>query len=391
MTEYTKKTLAFCALALAALFSYAQSASPAKEEIKFAKGNINDKIAAVKSSGDSALAKKAVDFVVENALLLKGDRDLAGLAVAGILSYPVEESKKNPQAVLQDFSDVFYGVDDVNVRVSVLEKIAAIYAQREDSDWTAFVNGYLSQKLAAGGSADETVKKSISTLGVVGNGSSFNILYSILRQPVWSELDADVSSALAKISDKSLNEIFDAIDKAELVELKQLTKIFVKNSEISAALRAEIAEKSLNRSMIIEGASSNSQDLALFQLELLQVLADNKWTRAGDLAKKYFIVAKTAYNGKYLNSQQWTQAISCVEALASRAAVLPFTEYLDQMNKAQEAGNSPDKTVVLAIINALAELGDKSSFDSLLYVTYVKDYPEEVAAAARNALTRLKW
>ena len=143
--------------------------------------------------------------------------------------------------------------------------------------------------------------------------------------------------------------------------------------------------------MIIEGASSNSQDLALFQLELLQVLADNKWTRAGDLAKKYFTVAKTAYNGKYLNSQQWTQAISCVEALASRAAVLPFTEYLDQMNKAQEAGNSPDKTVVLAIINALAELGDKSSFDSLLYVTYVKDYPEEVAAAARNALTRLKW
>ena len=61
------------------------------------------------------------------------------------------------------------------------------------------------------------------------------------------------------------------------------------------------------------------------------------------------------------------------------------------MNKAQEAGNSPDKAVVLAVINALANLGDKSSFDCLLYVTYVKDYPEEVAVAARNALTRLKW
>lgn len=391
MFKDVKKALVLFILAHAAFFCFAQNSAPAKEEIKFAKGNINDKIAAVKSSGDSALAKKAVDFVVENALLLKGDRDLAGLAVAGILSYPVEESKKNPHAVLQDFSDVFYGVDDINVRVSVLEKIAAIYAQKEDTDWTAFVNGYLSQKLAGGGSADETVKKSISTLGVVGNGSSFNILYSILRKPIWSELDKDVSASLAKIADKSLNEIFDAVDKADLVELKLLSKIFIKNDSISPALRAEIAEKTLNRSMIIEGTSSHSQDLALFQLEMVQVLADNKWTRAGDLAKNYFNVAKLAYNGKYLNSQQWTKAISCVEALASRSSVLPFTEYLDQMNKAQEVGNSPDKTVVLAIINALAELGDKSSFDSLLYVTYVKDYPEEVAVAARNALTRLKW
>ena len=391
MIRDVKKALVFAVLSCAAFISFAQNSAPAKEEIKFAKGNISDKIAAVKSSGDPVLAKKAVDFVVENALLLKGDRDLAGLAVAGILSYPVEESKKNPHAVLQDFSDVFYGVDDVNVRVSVLEKIAAIYAEKEDSDWTAFVNGYLSQKVASGGAADETVKKSISTLGVVGNGSSFSILYSILRQPIWTELGSDVSAALAKICDKSLNEVFDAIDKAELVELKLLTKIFIKNEQISPALRAEIAEKMLNRSMVLEGASSNSQDLALFQLELIQVLADNKWTRAGDLAKKYFKSAKLAYIGKYLSVQQWTTAISCVESLASRSAVLPFTEYLDQMNKAQEAGNSPDKTVVLAIINALAELGDKSSFDSLLYVTYVKDYPEEVAVAARNALTRLKW
>lgn len=391
MIRNVKKTLVFCALAFAAIFAYAQNNAPAKEEIKFAKGNINDKIAAVKSSGDPALAKKAVDFVVENALLLKGDRDLAGLAVAGILSYPVEESKKNPHAVLQDFSDVFYGVDDVNVRVSVLEKIAAIYEQKEDTDWTAFVNGYLSQRLAAGGAADETVKKSISTISVVGNGSSFNILYSILRQPIWSELDKDVSDALAKICDKSLNEIFDAVDKADLVELKLLSKIFVKNEQISSALRAEIAEKTLNRAMILEGTSSHSQDLSLFQLDMIQVLADNKWTRAGDLAKNYFNVAKLAFVGKYLSVQQWTKAISCVEVLASRGAVLPFTEYLDQMNKAQEAGNAPDKTVVLAIINALAELGDKSSFDSLLYVTYVKDYPEEVAVAARNALTRLKW
>ena len=253
MVRQIKKALVSCALVFSAFFAFAQNSSPAKEEIKFAKGNINDKIAAVKSSGDPLLAKKAVDFVVENALLLKGDRDLAGLAVAGILSYPVEESKKNPHSVLQDFSDVFYGVDDVNVRVSVLDKIAAIYEQKEDPDWTAFVNGYLAQKLAAGGAADETVKKSISTLGVVGNGSSFNILYSILRQPIWSELDQDVSNALAKICDKSLNEIFDTVDKADLVELKLLSKIFIKKRSDFACFEGGNCRKNVKQVNDIRG------------------------------------------------------------------------------------------------------------------------------------------
>ncbi|MBQ3837875.1 MAG: hypothetical protein IJS51_06220 [Treponema sp.] len=387
-----KKILLGALLSASLCLLFAQeSAAPSQAQIKFVKGNVSDKIAAVKSSGEGALAKKAVDFVVENAPLLKDDRDLAGLAVAGILSYPAEEYKKNPKQVLQDFSDVFYAFDDTNVRVSVLEKISAFYEQKAFSDWTAFVNGYLTQKIAAASSSDDTVKKSVAALGVIGNGSSFGVLHSIIQQNIWTDLHPLVYEALTKIADKSLNEIFDVVDKAELVELKLLSKIFIKNDKISPALRSEIAEKALNRSMILSGTSSNSQDLAGFQLETVKVLADNKWTRASDLAKDYFNVAKIAYNGKFLTAEQWTSAISCVEVLASRAAVSPFTEYLDQMNKAQESGNAPDKAVVLAVINALANLGDKSSFDCLLYVTYVKDYPEEVAVAARNALTRLKW
>ena len=387
-----KKILLGALLSASLCLLFAQeSAAPSQAQIKFVKGNVSDKIAAVKSSGEGALAKKAVDFVVENAPLLKDDRDLAGLAVAGILSYPAEEYKKNPKQVLQDFSDVFYAFDDTNVRVSVLEKISAFYEQKAFSDWTAFVNGYLTQKIAAASSSDDTVKKSVAALGVIGNGSSFGVLHSIIQQNIWTDLHPLVYEALTKIADKSLNEIFDVVDKAELVELKLLSKIFIKNDKISPALRSEIAEKALNRSMILSGTSSNSQDLAGFQLETVKVLADNKWTRASDLAKDYFNVAKIAYNGKFLTAEQWTSAISCVEVLASRAAVSPFTEYLDQMNKAQESGNAPDKAIVLAVINALANLGDKSSFDCLLYVTYVKDYPEEVAVAARNALTRLKW
>ncbi len=387
-----KKILFGAALAASFCLSFSKpAAAQSQAQIQFVKGNISDKITAVKSSGDGSLAKKAVDFVIENSGLLKNDRDLAALAVAGILSYPIDIYQNDPAATYKDFSAVFYGLDDMNVKVSVLDKICALYERQAYTDWTAFVNGFLAQKISAGGAADESVKKAVAALGVVGNGSSFGDLYSILRQNIWVDLHPAATDALTKIADKSLNEIFDVADKADFVELKQLTKIFVKNDKISAALRCEIAEKLLNRSMILAGNSSNSQDLAAFQLEAVSVLAQNKWTRAGGLAKDYFSVAKNAYNAKFLSAEQFTSAISCVELLASRQAVAPLSEYLDQMNKAQEAGNAPDKAVVLAVINALANLGDKSSFDCLLYVTYVRDYPEEVAVAARNALTRLKW
>ena len=45
---------------------------------------------------------------------------------------------------------------------------------------------------------------------------------------------------------------------------------------------------------------------------------------------------------------------------------------------------------MLSLINSLGEMGDKAAFDSLLYATYL-DYPEEVIAAAKNALAKLKW
>jgi hypothetical protein len=64
--------------------------------------------------------------------------------------------------------------------------------------------------------------------------------------------------------------------------------------------------------------------------------------------------------------------------------------YLDSLNKEMEKGTVPSKQVVLAVITALGGLGDKTAFDYLLYVTYL-EYPEEVIAAARDALAKLKW
>ena len=359
--------------------------------VQFVKGDIVQKTAAVKGSGeDSSLAKNALDFVAQNAALLEGDRDLAALAVAGILSYPTAEYENSPEDVTELFKSVFYGIDDATVRISVFDKLALFYAVKPFEGAVDFVNEYLMQKIASAAPLDGTVRKSVEVLGKMGNGSSFTGLYSILQTRIWQDVHPAVTETLVAIADKSLNNIVDAISNADLTELKLLFQIYEKNDKISLTLRSEIANQMLNSAIIISGNSSLSRDLAEFQLDCAKILAENQWTRASELGRNYFNVAKVAYEVNFLSGEQFAEAIACVETLASKTAVRPFAEYMDQVNKAQESGKNPDKTVVLAIINALGALGDKSAFDCLLYVTYL-DYPEEVTSAARNALTRLKW
>ncbi|MBD5433563.1 MAG: hypothetical protein HDR35_04630 [Treponema sp.] len=387
------KKLLFCATILASAFGLAfpqKSHSSQEPLVQFLKGDISEKTAAVKRAGEnSSLAMTALEFVVENSEILKDDRDLAGLAVAATLSLPEAEYERAQKETIDILKGVFFAFDDDNVRVSVFDKMAAFYVKKNFEPCVEFINEFLSNATSSGNAAGESERKAVETLGRIGNGSSFTPLYSVLRLGIWPEVRPLAENSLAKIADKSLNEIIAEIEGADLDSLKTLFKIYQKN-EISPSLRSELAENTLERSMIIMGNSQNSRDLASFQLECAKVLADNQWTRAAELGEKYFGAAKTSFERGFLDESQFANAIKCVERISSRKSVKIFTDYMTQMNKAQEEKEFPSKTVALAIIDALGSLGDKSAFDCLLYVTYL-DYPEEVTSAARNALTRLKW
>ena len=65
-------------------------------------------------------------------------------------------------------------------------------------------------------------------------------------------------------------------------------------------------------------------------------------------------------------------------------------EFLEEMNEMTENEREVSPAIVIAVINTLGAIGDKTAFDSLLAVTYI-DYPEAILSAARNALAGLKW
>ena len=91
-----------------------------------------------------------------------------------------------------------------------------------------------------------------------------------------------------------------------------------------------------------------------------------------------------------ISDEDFAMAIADIAKVASSETSVVLSQYLDFLNKKMENREPPVQTVILAVINALGGLGDKTAFDYLLYVTYL-DYPEEVIAAAKNALSKLKW
>ena len=79
-------------LALAFVFNlYAETSDFEKS---FIKGNIQDKTRAVKEASDEdgdRLAKKGIDFILENKEIARSDRDFSALAVASLFKLPKDE------------------------------------------------------------------------------------------------------------------------------------------------------------------------------------------------------------------------------------------------------------------------------------------------------------
>ena len=147
----------------------------------------------------------------------------------------------------------------------------------------------------------------------------------------------------------------------------------------------------ISKSILLLGSSSFvSQEDILVQLEALNNLSDNKWTRASLVAVSYFQFAKKIYNQNLMTETQFESVINCLSNVSPVDAVNPLTAYLEELNRQKENETDVSSAIVLSVIKTLGAIGDKSAFDSLLAVTYL-DYDESILSAARKALSGLRW
>lgn len=366
-------------------------------KIKFIKGNIVDKTKAIKeSTGEDSywLAEKAIQFALDNKEILGNDRELDALVVSAILTitpeYVASADKLSQAEILFNFTKLFNIFSSSNtVQIAVLSKILLLKDSIQTTEFTEELNKYLQSDGIA--TADKSVLKSvISTLESIGNNKSFNILFSLYINPEFESVQNELETTLIKLAPNYIDEILYIINEKDIAKNKPLFEKIVKNSKISKNNLCEIAENLLNSSILYVENSTEKDDFTKLQIEVLQVLSSNNWTRASSSAISFFIFAKDKFTNGFISEEDMIKIVSSLINVAPIESISPLVSYLVELNSLTEMGKSVSIPVVEAVIKTLGAIGNKSAFDSLLGVTYL-NYPESVLSAAREALAGLKW
>ena len=373
-------------------------ASSAPLRIQFVKGNIVDKTAAVhESSGEDAafLSKEAIDFALEHKVLLGNDRDLDTLALAGVLALPANSVASldygEREAISEKFVKLFSLFPSDTVRIAILNKAAALRDSLPTEPCIVLLNDYLANAVSSAGE-NGVVKAAVRTLGEIGDSRSFSVLFTARRQQKWPEYGKDIDEAIALLADKSLPQVIAVIREGNVKNgIRPLFDVLIKNEKISASFKSEIAENVLSETIYIaNNASSITRETVSLQVDALDVIVQNKWTRSAPAVLSFFDLAEREYKAGVMTDGEFVKAINAAAEIAPVDASSRLASYLAALNRQTESGAKVSETIALALIGALGRIGNKSSFDTLLYVTYV-NYPEPVIAAARDALARLKW
>lgn len=388
------KKLFLSILITCSIFSFLSADGLNKYEIKFIKGNISDKISCIKDADKKTSEKLAawgVDFVLNNMNFLKDDRDLSGLAIASIMSYPEELYFSQTETECTRLTSIFYNFTDKNVRLSIIDKFHSLELSESRPETLQFIQQYLKSAFDDNVSPSEVERKAIIVIGEIGKHNSFDILYSIYKSKKWPSVEKELKDSLISLSERAMPSLIDLINNSNYQELKSISSLFVKNDKNSNTLKAEIAENILNASMlIVRDSGSVTKDISDFQIDLCKTLYENNWTRSSELMLSYFEIAKTQVKAGFITEVQFAEIIKYIQKLSSKNSVKVFVTYLESLNAEMSDGKTPSLPIVSALISALGDLGDKSAFDCLLYTTYL-NYPEEVISQARSALSSLKW
>ena len=358
----------------------------------FAAGNLADKILAIEKASflkeaGCLVFLDSLEFISDNAELLCDNGQMLQLAEK-TLSNAVYIKKSEAIPFIETAFTSFKGDE---IRIKALKALAD-NGEKNLSTIELLNRSTFTALKAYPSVSKEFISALVNVLYLANETSSFDVMFEcaasdFLEESIKSKAKEFISNRAEDYKSKLLKIISDDIPERRLLALT----IILNDEKKSDFLKAEIAEKALANTIKEEGITgSDKETIIQIQLEALQELRRVSWTRSAALVTQLFECAKTEYEEGLINEDDFSSVIFGLQELAAVNAGKMLSSYLAELNEQTENGNSCSKTVVLAVINALGLLGDKTAFDNLLYVSYI-GYPEEIIEASRNALARLKW
>ncbi|MCL2232993.1 MAG: hypothetical protein FWB99_07955, partial [Treponema sp.] len=288
---------------------------------------------------------------------------------------------------LETLWELFGVFEDAHTRVAILGALGTLGTG--DPQTVANLNRLLQDKNRAF-RADQYVnhivlRSCIAALGAFGDESSFPFLFSAMTAGYPQIIVQETLRALENLRGNHTQYILQVIRNNPFPEKAAAFRISAYNERFPLSERAEIARTALEVSLAASDPVANA-----LRYDAITLLTRLRWTPAAPLAVRNFYRVQTDHLGGSAPRERLLEAIASLAVMESTEAAQTLTLQLGLINSRTERTGEFDEDLVLAIVSALGELGDKVAFDHLLYISFL-NYPDRIQASAREALNRLRW
>ncbi|MCR4823285.1 MAG: hypothetical protein K5873_10500 [Treponema sp.] len=387
------------------IFSFIPLFGVTDEEKDFIKASLKEKIEMIKNlslANPYNLLKLSLDFTIENASMLSGDQDFTSLALISAEKLPSDGEKINvlneasKEMLSERLMAIFKISKNPDLRKVIVEKIP-LYAGSKKKLTVDFLNDYLLNSYKIGLPQEDVVEGAIVKIGEEGDETSLSIIFNIWSSNIWPDYQKSAGEALLLLSQDSFADVIKIFSLSNPVNSSHYFTLLKNSDKISKNSLCDVAENALliainNAERMKDSDEQSKKALSALQLQAQELLAQNKWSHASSVINSNVLLAKKSYEEGFMDEEAYASIISSSSKIPSQALAQTLTEILSECNGKVTADKSkmPARTVVLALIFALGELGDKTAFDTLLTVTYIS-YPLEVIDAAKASLAKLNW
>ncbi len=377
---------------------------PKNLEKDFVKASLSGKSDIIKAISDADrlfALKMAFDFAISNSSLLCDDGEFNDFLLDCVSSLPSDEneisiiSDGDQKKISEKLMEVFNAFKSPELRHIIMDKLC-LYSVGTDGTMVSFLNDYLSSAFEAEEEGQNILPSAIELTGKIGDSNSLSIIHTIWKSKIWPEHKNTIDEALVLLTEDSFSDAIRIFSTSSFEDAATYFSLLANSSKINQNSLCEIAENALliaiNNAEKLEAEEIDAKkSLSSFVIEANSILCDARWSHAANVVLSSLILSKEFYEDGVLSVEDFSRIIKSSANIPSQKISELYNQMLSDCNGIVEKdGEMPARGVVLALIEGLGALGEKSSFDTLLYVTYLS-YPPEIVEAAKKSLALLKW
>jgi HEAT repeat protein len=361
----------------------------------FAIASLDVKMQIIQDAGNSGhtemgpLYQQAIDYVLDNFSLIDTDQRFRQLAILAVDQMEAAGYTEGRYSVWK----LFDADNETGVRISCLNALGTL--AQGDQEIIQYLNVWLRQEntIFQTGEVPDVyvISAAVRALAELGDRSSFPVLFNTMTIGYTDDISRSAREGLFLLGGELKENMIGILKESTLEEKKLALQMSLETDRLDENAKAEIAQFAMDVGLHTAVVDNPSRQIARDIRYIAAVaVTERKWSAATDLAIEHFDTVLLEYDRGLADKRRVVEAIDCLGAMGTHEAAIRLTQYLVLLNAYTERQQEFDNIIVLAVVENLGLLGDKTAFDDLLYAQYLS-YSSEIKNAAREALDNLKW